>query len=123
MNPAVRFELPANDMKRAESFYERVFGWDIDSSYRSFYWALTTKSDDKRQSLNPGEINGAIQFKDKTITSTRIDIRVPDLDDALKKVLAEGGKVFIPKKEIPGYYYAVINDTEGNEIFLSEKIK
>jgi predicted enzyme related to lactoylglutathione lyase len=75
-----------------------------------------------KKSLNPGEINGAIQFKDETITSTRIVINVSNLDEALEKVQTEGGKIFIPKKKIPGNYYSVIYDTEGNEIMLIERI-
>ncbi len=122
MDPVFRFELPANDMKRAKSFYEKVFGWVIDSGYDRYYWAQTTTSDDKRKSQNLGEINGAIQFKDETITSIRIAINVSNLDETLKKILAEGGRIFIPKKKIPGSYYSVIYDTEGNEILLVEKI-
>jgi Predicted enzyme related to lactoylglutathione lyase len=68
-------------------------------------------------------INGAIQQKDNTITSLRLVIHVQNLDDALEKALAEGGRIFISKKQIPGMFYSVIIDTEGNEINMVEKIK
>lgn len=123
MEPVFHFELPADDMKRAKAFYERAFGWNIDPSFDRYYWALTTKSDNQRNAQNPGGINGAIQQRDSTITSTRIAIEVSDLDEALKKVVAEGGKIFIPKKKLPRSYYSVIYDTEGNEVMLVEKIK
>lgn len=122
MNPVIHFELPANDMERAKTFYERVFGWKINPSYNTYYLARTTSADNSVMSQTPGEINGAIQKKDETIGSLRIVIKVSNLDEALEKTLSEGGKVFIPKKKIPGMLYSVIYDTEGNEMNLIESI-
>ncbi len=123
MNPVVHFEIPADDMKRAERFYSKVFGWDINTSYDIYFWVHTTDFDEKNMSTKPGEINGAIQKKDADITSTRIGINVADIDDVLKRVLAEGGKVAITKTKLPKSYYSVILDTEDNEVLLIEWIK
>jgi uncharacterized protein len=122
MDPVFHFELPAKDMGRAKTFYERVFGWEIAPLYDSYYLAKTTSTDDKNISQTSGEINGAIQKKDDSIGSLRIVIKVPDLDEALRKVLGEGGKIFIPKKKLPSMFYSVIFDSEGNEINLVEEI-
>jgi uncharacterized protein len=121
MDPVILFELPATDMQRAKAFYEKVFGWNINSSYDRYFYAHTTETDEKIYSQSPGVINGAIQKKDDIITSTRIVINVSNLDNALDKVLAEGGRIFVPKTKIPGGYYSVIYDTEANEINLVEK--
>lgn len=121
MDPVVNFELPADDLKRAQVFYENVFGWKVIPAYDTYFFAHTTTTDDKHRSQKPGEINGAIQKKDETINSVRIVINVSNLDDALKKVLEEGGKILIPKKKIPGMVYSIISDTEGNEVNLIEK--
>jgi uncharacterized protein len=123
MDPVILFELPANDMTRAKDFYEKVFGWEVNSSYGRYYYAHTVETADKIYSQSQGIINGAIQKKDEIISATRIVIKVSNLDNALEKVLAEGGKIFIPKTKVPGGYYAVIYDTEGNEISLHEMTK
>jgi uncharacterized protein len=122
MEPVVFFEMPANDMKRAKDFYEKVLGWSISPAYENYYFALTTDSDEKRNSKKAGQINGGIQKKDNTIGSTRLMIAVKSLDDTIKKAVEAGGRILIPPKKIPGYYYSVIMDTEGNEINLAEKL-
>ena len=123
-NPVFYFELPANDMGRAKSFYENVFGWNVQCSYENYYKADTAGIiDGGGLSQISGTINGGIQKKDETIGCVRIVINVQNLDEALQKAIAEGGKIFIPKKKIPGMLYSVILDTEGNEINLVEAIK
>jgi len=123
MSPVVFFEMPANDMKRAKEFYEKVLGWHILPDYENYYFALTATSDEHKIPKGVGQINGGIQRKDETIGKLRLMINVKDLDNTLKKALEEGGKILIPPKKIPGYYYSVIIDTEGNEINLAERLK
>ena len=123
MSPVVFFEIPANDMNRAKEFYKKVLGWYISPDYENYYFALTTLSDENKIPKVVGQINGGIQKKDDTIGKLRLMIHVTDLDETLKRALDEGGKILIPPKKIPGYYYAVIIDTEGNEINLAERLK
>jgi uncharacterized protein len=43
----------------------------------------------------------------------------PDVQNVLDKVEAAGGKIVVPKMEIPGYgFMAVFLDSEGNRIAL-----
>ena len=123
MSPVVFFEMPANDMNMAKEFYKKVLGWYISPDYENYYFALTTLSDENKIPKVVGQINGGIQKKDDTIGKLRLMIHVTDLDETLKRALDEGGKILIPPKKIPGYYYAVIMDTEGNEINLAERLK
>jgi len=81
-----------------------------------------TSSDANRISQKPGEINGVIQKRDETIGALRIIINVPNLDEAIKKVVEEGGKILIPKRKNPAMYYSVILGTEGNEVNLIQRI-
>jgi uncharacterized protein len=123
MDPVVFFELPANDMHRAKAFYEQVFGWGINSSYGRYFWAHTcTTRDDNHRSATPGAINGAIQQKDDAIRTTRIVVQVASIDVVVEKTIASGGGVMLPKRAVPGtsMAYAVIRDTEGNEVNLIE---
>ncbi len=122
MDPAFFFEMPALDMHRAKEFYERTFGWKIDPTYQNFYFALTTESDSARNPQGPGAINGAIQLRDESIGALRLMVAVRDLDAAVERVLAEGGRIKLPPKRIPGYYYAVVFDTEGNEVNVVQRL-
>jgi predicted enzyme related to lactoylglutathione lyase len=122
MLPVVNFELPADDTKRAKKFYEEVFGWNVIAAYDTFHFALTTTSDANKISKKPGEINGAIQKRDETIDTSRIIIKVPNLDEATTRVLEEGGNILVPKRKNPAMYWSVILDTEGNQINLIERI-
>lgn len=123
MNPVIHFEIPAENMKRAEGFYSKVFGWKIETSFDSYFIVHTSEANEKHLSTKPGEINGAIQNKNTAISSTRIGINVENIDEICKKVENEGGKIIIPKTKLPNSYYSVISDTEGNESLLIEWIK
>jgi hypothetical protein len=42
-------------------------------------------------------------------------IAVPDLDEYVAKITANGGKIHVPKREVPGIgWLAYLTDTEGN---------
>jgi predicted enzyme related to lactoylglutathione lyase len=123
MDPVVHFEMPAKDMQRARAFYEKVFGWTVLPAYDTYYLATTTPGDAGQMSQTPGEINGAIQQKDESIQTTRLIVKVSDIDKALEKALAEGGRVFIPKKKLPTMLYSVIWDTEGNEVNIVQPLE
>ena len=42
----------------------------------------------------------------------------PDIQTVIDKITPAGGKVIVPKTEIPAGYIAVFTDTEGNRIAL-----
>ena len=67
-------------------------------------------------SYAPGVINGAIQQKDETISSTRLVVGVDNLEEAVEKALKSGASTFITQKQLPHMKYCVIIDTEGNEV-------
>ena len=111
MDKVVHFEIPVDDVERARKFYGSIFGWGLkdwpmpDGSNYIAIW--TTPVDEKtRIPKEPGAIN------------------VSSVDEYVKKIIAAGGKVVMPKMEIGGMgYYAYIADTEGNVIGLWEDMK
>ena len=124
MDPVVHFEIPAKNMARAQSFYEKLFGWKIQPYMDEYFLVQTTELDKKRMPKKPGAINGALQKKDKSIASPRVVVCVADLDRTLKLAVAKGGKVRQPKTEVPDMlWYAVILDTEGNELGIAEYMR
>ncbi|MDP4265349.1 MAG: VOC family protein, partial [Bacteroidota bacterium] len=42
----------------------------------------------------------------------------PDIQTTLDKVEQAGGKIIVPKKQIPAGFIAIIVDTEGNKVGL-----
>lgn len=116
MNRVVHFELAADDPERAIAFYERVFGWKIvkwDAPVD--YWLITTGPKD-----DPG-IDGGLQRRESFTPSIVNTIDVDDLDAALARITAAGGKVVQPKTIVPGVgYLAYCVDTEGNPFGLMQ---
>ena len=111
MPKIIHFEIPAEDTKRAVTFYEKAFGWKFNEydGEEMDYW-LATAGEDKE----PG-INGAISEKDETHPTTINTISVPSFEDAVKKISAAGGEILGPKMTVLSVgYMAYCKDTEGN---------
>lgn len=121
MNPVVHFEMPAEDKERVSKFYKNAFGWDMQimgADFGEYVLAMTTESNQKGP-LKPGAINGGFYKKsdDPDQCITRVVISVEDLEESIKLVESEGGKIIGEKMDIPGVgLYASFIDTEGNHV-------
>ena len=73
------------------------------------YWLVTTGEKDQ-----PG-INSAIMKRKKPLFTIVNSVDVPSVDDSVKKVIACGGKVIMPKMPVSCVgWVAYCQDTEGN---------
>ena len=110
----VHFEITVADPDRAAKFYADVFGWKFEKWEGPMeYWLIMTGEKDQ-----PG-INGGMMKGDVPKTVNTID--VPNIDEYVEKITASGGKVIMPKDEIPGVgYFAYVQDTEGNEFGIMQ---
>ena len=120
MDPTIiHFEIPARDVNKLKSFYEKLFGWKIVKSPGDFmeYWVIqTVPTDDKGMLKRPG-INGGMYKKQSESNIPVNYVGVEDVDKALMEVVQLGGKVIVGKQEVPGIgYVAQIRDPEGNPI-------
>ncbi len=103
------FDIPADDIERAQKFYKDVFDWKFDKwdGPMEYYMADTGKEE-------PG-INGGLAKRmpgQMGITNT---ITVPSVDDFAKKIVDNGGQLITQKMPIPGIgWFAQCSDTEGN---------
>ena len=125
MSKVVHFEIPADDLDRAKSFYGSVFGWELQTvpmNEGEYTSVKTTDVDEQTQMpTEPGAINGGMFQRDERITSPVITIDVEVIDDALKQVEAEGGSTITPRTAIPGMgAFAYFKDPEGNVLGLWE---
>ncbi|HYJ61944.1 MAG TPA: VOC family protein [Actinomycetota bacterium] len=120
MAKVVHFEIPVDDRERATAFYASVFDWDIQHLPEMQYTMVGTVAVDENQlPTEPGAINGGLMERSTATPSPVITIDVDEIDDALKKVEAEGGSVVTPKTPIPGMgAFAYFKDSEGNTMGL-----
>ncbi|WP_199137781.1 VOC family protein [Pedobacter sp. ASV12] len=115
------FEIPASDLDRATKFYETIMGIEL----------IPMDMEGMKMRLFPvadmmNDIGGAIVDRGDFYSISSTDGVLiylngnPDVQQALDKVEAAGGKIVVPKTEIsPEYgFMAVIIDTEGNRIGL-----
>ena len=126
MRKIVHFEIPADDLDRAKSFYGSVFGWDLSTTPMpggGEYTSVVTTPVDEQTMMptEPGAINGGMFQRDETLTSPVLTIDVDAIDDALAQVESSGGTVVAPRTEIPGMgAFAYFKDPEGNVLGLWE---
>jgi uncharacterized protein len=113
-NNVKHFSINADDVPRARGFYERVFGWQFQPwGPPGFYLIQTGTAED------PG-LHGALQgrreiVKGKPMFGLECTVGVESIDDTIAAVEANGGKIVMPKFEIPTVGQLIfLEDTEGN---------
>lgn len=104
------FEIPADNIERASSFYGTVFGWTFHKWDGPMpYWLVSTGPKDQ-----PG-IDGGLMLREHPGQGTINTVQVESLDATAAAVEQHGGKVVVPKMAIPGVgWFCYCNDTEGN---------
>ena len=128
MDKVVAFDIPVSDMKRAKKFYERIFDWKIGAvpgSGGNFHKAITVQIDENGEPKETGAINGGLfQRGTHGLETISIEIKVPSIDEYLKKIESAGGKIVMPKGPILDIaFFSLAEDTEGNIIGLWEDVK
>ena len=104
----VWFEIPADNVKRAQKFYKAMFGWKISKIPGMEYWHIDTGGADASPD---GGIMKRCDPKQK-ITNY---VFVESVNKAAVKVKKLGGKIIMPKTAVPGMgFFAVCMDTEKN---------
>lgn len=117
MNLVNWFEIPVSDLQRAMAFYEKVLEADLsphEMGPLKMAWFPMHQG-------APGAAGSLVQG-DTYIPShegSMVYFTVADLDAALARVEAAGGKVLNPKTSIGEYgFVAHLEDTEGNRVAL-----
>jgi predicted enzyme related to lactoylglutathione lyase len=108
-NKVVHFEILGKDGKKSQEFYSQLFGWNIDANNPMEYGMV------------PGEAGGigggvAAAMEKPMVT---VYVEVPNLEAALQKAEALGGKTVMPPMDVPGGpKLAQFADPDGNLIGL-----
>lgn len=113
------FAINADDVPRAKRFYEQVFPWKFQPwGPPNFYLIKAGKE-------QPAEIGG-LQERRELMPGAKIigfecTISVDDLDQTIRAIEANGGKIVAPKFYIPTVGTIVyFLDTEGNIVGASQ---
>ena len=108
------FAVHADDLPRAQRFYEKVFAWKFTPWGPPGFFLIQTG--DKN---DPG-VAGALQKRHEVVPGQRVNgfectIDVEDIDATAAAVTANGGKIIMPKCEIPTVGWIIkMQDPDGN---------
>jgi len=109
-------EIPADDTQRAMAFYAGLLGWEFQEvpGFEGYHLFTTPAGADAT--------GGAIGKRGEMAPERlRTYVWVDSIDESLPRVTELGGTVVEGKREVPGMgWYAVLNDSEGNEIAIWE---
>ena len=109
MPSIVHFEIPADDIPRAKTFYSNLFGWKIEGmpgmEPGMEYLMIDTF----------GAPGGGMMKKMRPDHQITNYIGVPSVDEYAAKVEKLGGKILAPKMAVPAMgYFVICMDTENN---------
>jgi uncharacterized protein len=113
----VWFEIPADDVERAKSFYGALFGWKIEKFPGPMeYWHIDTDGGDDTPD------GGLLRRQNPQQQGITSYISVASVDESAAKVEKLGGKICIPKTAVPEMgYFVICRDPENNTFALWER--
>jgi predicted enzyme related to lactoylglutathione lyase len=117
INIANWFEIPVKDLERATTFYEKVFDVKL----------IPEEMSGIKMEMFPFEQGAAgaagALIKGKTYepshAGTVVYFSVDDIDEILRRISANGGRILLPRTPIGQYgFIGQYEDTEGNRLAL-----
>ena len=113
-NPIVHWELMGADGDAQKAFYSAIFDWKFTTA-EGFDGYHMTEGDDMA-------VNGAVGAGNENLPNYQaIYVGCDDIDAKLAEVEANGGKIAVPRTEIPDMVtFALFNDPAGNLVGLVE---
>jgi uncharacterized protein len=108
----VHIDIPAANRQTSAKFYAELFGWEAQHYDELRYSTF--------QSGNVGVGGGYSELNEnRKAGDVILYIDSTDIAADLKRIEAAGGKVVLPKTDIPGWgSYALFNDPAGNTLAL-----
>lgn len=114
------FEIPATDLVRAKTFYETILATSLVPMEGPGFAMAAFPAD-----WTKGEVSGALAAGEGCTPGTGGTLVYlnggADLQVVLARVPAAGGRILLPKTQIPmegAGYMALFLDTEGNRVGL-----
>jgi predicted enzyme related to lactoylglutathione lyase len=107
--PVVHFEIGCKDRAKTEQFFSELFGWHIGAG---------SMIDTGSQQGIPGHITSLGHEPEHY---TIFYVEVDDVQAALDKATALGGKMVVPPIKIPTGTFAWFSDLDGNTVGLLKR--
>ena len=120
----VHFEIPADNVERLRKFYGKLFGWKIEKMPGPMeYWGVeTVPVNEKGETLRQG-VNGGMMKRQNPEQKSVNYIQVESVDEYARRIGDLGGRVIVPKTEIPGMgWWALALDPEGNQFGVFQPV-
>jgi len=120
----IHFEIPADDVEKLRKFYSDLFGWKIEKTPgpMDYYMIQTIPTDEKGMPVRPG-VNGGMMKRQNPDHKPVNYVAVESVDEYSKRIEALGGKVIVPKMEVPGIgWWAFAVDPEGNQFAILQEM-
>ena len=108
----VHWEIQSQTPERLHSFYADVFGWKVDANNPMKYGMVSSGGKDGID----GGIGGSPAPGSRVVVYTS----VPDINAALARIGAHGGKTIMPREDLGMVILAIYADPEGNTMGLVE---
>jgi predicted enzyme related to lactoylglutathione lyase len=109
-------EIPTLDLPKCRDFYSRLFKWKI-KEWSPDYYMINTGGKEGGAGMMLGKPE---EFK----PGIGVYVCVDSIDGTLVKVEPAGGKIIVPKTEIPKMgWFAILADSENNSIGIFEGMK
>ena len=113
-NNLSHFAIYIDDIDRAKRFYSDLFGWNYNSYGQDDFLQIKDSSDDDSKLIGALQSRKYSPIKEKII-GFECSIAVKNIDEIITKIEGNGGKIVMPKTEIPYVGWLVkFLDTEGN---------
>jgi predicted enzyme related to lactoylglutathione lyase len=119
MNNPMFFEIQADDVNRAATFYETVFNWKtipqegLPVEYRRIETSGIGGGILKRPAQRPSSEQGT--------NAATVSMVVEDFDATASSIMSNGGQEALPKFAVPGRcWQGYFIDTEGNTFGIFE---
>jgi uncharacterized protein len=109
-NKVVHFEIPADDLDRAQKFYGDAF-------------VSTVPTNAEGMPTESGGINGDMLRRQDPVRNVTIVVGVDDIDATLEKIVHGGGKVVREKRSVGPGCAAYFQDSEGNVVGLFQPFR
>jgi len=117
INIANWFEIPVKDLKRATTFYEKVF--DVILTFEEMNGMNMAMFPMDQEATGAA---GALMQHASAVpshTGTLVYFSTGSIEETLRRINASGGKTLLPKTGIGQYgFIAQYEDTEGNRLAL-----
>ena len=125
MDKIVHFEIPVDQIDRAQKFYTQAFGWQINEMPGGIPYHIvnTTEVGPDYRPKEPGAINGGMMKREEPWRSPILVVDVADIKSAVERVKKAGGKIVKDPYPVADMgIVAYFQDPEGNTLGMWQNL-